>query len=336
MTTKITTEQENEIIDLYYKNIQLNDIYNKYSISRKKLINILKRKGLKKRIRQAYYLQRCENNKEKIINLYVNKNISVRNISKQLKISDKLIANILINNKVKKYLSEDFYRKYQVNENYFSIIDTPDKAYFLGWMFSDGCISSKLGFFHLTIHSRDIKLQELFKSYIKSEHPITKRKDAECNVFRVCSHKMVNDLYKLGCVDRKSLILNFPTFEQVPRYLMCHFIRGYFEGDGCINTSINKYDKYLNFRLSIMSSILFIDKLVHFLENELNISFKYRIVCKSAELHSGHKTKMFKFLDWIYNDMRDLYLDRKYNKYLTMKENLIKNPVNPNKIKRFA
>ena len=29
-------------------------------------------------------------------------------------------------------------RKYKVNENYFDIIDTEDKAYFLGLLFADG------------------------------------------------------------------------------------------------------------------------------------------------------------------------------------------------------
>ena len=48
----------------------------------------------------------------------------------------------------------------------------------------------------------------------------------------VCGTKIHHDLEKHGCVENKSLILQFPT--TVPEELMHHFIRGYFDGDGCI------------------------------------------------------------------------------------------------------
>lgn len=45
---------------------------------------------------------------------------------------------------------------------------------------------------------------------------------------------MFNDLIKQGCVPNKSLILTFPNKYHVPKNLINHFIRGYFDGDGCI------------------------------------------------------------------------------------------------------
>ena len=50
---------------------------------------------------------------------------------------------------------------------------------------------------------------------------------------------MFNDLIKQGCVPNKSLILTFPNKYQVPKNLINHFIRGYFDGDG----SIYEYSK---------------------------------------------------------------------------------------------
>ena len=44
--------------------------------------------------------------------------------------------------------------------------------------------------------------------------------------------KIFKDLIKLGVTPRKSLTLKFPTF--LNEDLMRHFIRGYFDGDGCI------------------------------------------------------------------------------------------------------
>ena len=43
---------------------------------------------------------------------------------------------------------------------------------------------------------------------------------------------MVNDLINLGCIPNKSLTLTFPDF--INDELLPHFIRGYFDGDGCI------------------------------------------------------------------------------------------------------
>jgi len=43
---------------------------------------------------------------------------------------------------------------------------------------------------------------------------------------------MKDDLIALGCIPRKSLLLKFPTSNQVPEHLIRHFIRGYFDGDG--------------------------------------------------------------------------------------------------------
>ena len=40
---------------------------------------------------------------------------------------------------------------------------------------------------------------------------------------------MAQSLIKLGCVPRKSLIITLPS---IPKNLMHHFIRGYFDGDG--------------------------------------------------------------------------------------------------------
>ena len=46
--------------------------------------------------------------------------------------------------------------------------------------------------------------------------------------------KLSDDAYKLGVVYNKSLVLTFPTFDIVPEKYMNHFIRGYFDGDGCV------------------------------------------------------------------------------------------------------
>jgi hypothetical protein len=56
------------------------------------------------------------------------------------------------------------------------------------------------------------------------------------------SQHFCKDLLALGVPPRKTFILTFPTEEQVPEYLMHHFIRGYFDGDGYVEKKGNSIE----------------------------------------------------------------------------------------------
>jgi hypothetical protein len=58
----------------------------------------------------------------------------------------------------------------------------------------------------------------------------------------LCIHSehMSQTLYNLGLVNAKSLILTFPNW--LDEGLIPHFVRGYFDGDGCVHYS-EKYRK---------------------------------------------------------------------------------------------
>ena len=48
----------------------------------------------------------------------------------------------------------------------------------------------------------------------------------------VCNKHWCERLSELGCVPNKSLVLKFPDY--LSDEMLPHFIRGYFDGDGCI------------------------------------------------------------------------------------------------------
>jgi hypothetical protein len=73
------------------------------------------------------------------------------------------------------------------------------------------------------------------------------------------SIKICNDLIKLGCIPNKSLTLKFPNEEQVPKDFLIHFIRGYFDGDGCICKHIRKNrNNYAEYMCSILGTSEFL------------------------------------------------------------------------------
>jgi transposase-like protein/plasmid maintenance system killer protein len=119
------------------------------------------------------------------------------------------------------------------NEDYFDIIDTEEKAYFLGWIVADGNISITNNQYCLKLHIgiEDKELIDKFLYAIQSTNK-TKIKEGIHTSYYVSltSVHMCKTLMNLGIVPGKSGKEVFPT--QIPGTLYKHFIRGIFDGDG--------------------------------------------------------------------------------------------------------
>lgn len=129
------------------------------------------------------------------------------------------------------------------NPNYFTVIDNPIKAYFVGFIAADGCIQqltkSTRGL-SITLHSRDIEILEKLKSELGCNNPIRVWSSAQsfdktvittfCRL-QVTYKSIVKDLENLGIIERKSLTLcNF--IQNIPGNWRKYAVLGYFDGDG--------------------------------------------------------------------------------------------------------
>ena len=70
--------------------------------------------------------------------------------------------------------------KYTYNKNYFEVINTKEKAYILGFLYADGCISSyyknerlKAMAMEIQLKYDDIELLEKIKNELEANVPIT-------------------------------------------------------------------------------------------------------------------------------------------------------------------
>jgi len=138
---------------------------------------------------------------------------------------------------------------YRVDEGFFEVIDTEAKSYFLGLLFADGFItkSNNVKRMGISLNNRDKYMLEEFRKVLGADNPLTAQNEKDQHRLLITSKKMFDDLYKLGCVTNKSLILKFPKEEDVPEHLVHHFIRGYFDGDGCIGVYGKHNTKCLSF-----------------------------------------------------------------------------------------
>ena len=127
--------------------------------------------------------------------------------------------------------------KYKVNENFFSKW-SPNMAYLLGYIYADGDLNDSpyMRGKYISVASIDKDSIERVRKWLNSEHTIKETRSQfigskTCYVLRIGSHKIYNDLFKIGLYPNKSLSIRFP---KIPAKYIGHFIRGYFDGDGCI------------------------------------------------------------------------------------------------------
>jgi hypothetical protein len=226
------------------------------------------------------------------------------------------------------------------NEHFFDIIDNEQKAYWLGFIWCDGYMAirhrdnhisyefklslsdvdaSHLEKFNLDLNgSYKVKYYDMGNSSFTSEHQ-------EARLLITNQHFGKTLVEKYGLIPRRSdcsKILN-----NIPNYLMKHFIRGIVEADGTfckykITEKGHNVDKY---RVSIGTN----EDIVRFIEKHLMnhgiINMAERKLYQRHEGQDGEyktleisgKAQTLNILHYIYDDA-SVYLDRKYEKYLNI------------------
>lgn len=205
--------------------------------------------------------------------------------------------------------------RYSVNKDFFEVIDTEEKAYWLGFVFADGCVRKFKGKSNLCIGlaEGDGFHLEKFKKSLNSNSPISKKNGV--HKITINCTKLANDLISLGCIPRKTYEeLSIPN--QVPNKLVRHFIRGYVDGDGWVTKYEYKGNKKQGVGIcSLKENILkeFRDEF-----DKLDIKNKNKKITndKSSNTYSltyYSKADSYKILNYLYSES-SIYLDRKYLK----------------------
>ena len=201
----------------------------------------------------------------------------------------------------------------QINENYFSIIDTQDKVYLLGFMYGDGFItkSRNSDVFGICLKAEDKPHLEKFKQSLESDHKISEYLKKNTVQILITRSNMVNDLIKHGCLRNKSQKdLYIPNIRE---NLVRHFIRGLFDADGCV-TNDRKYLKTIFTGSDTLIEEIQYILLVNGIINKIKNPYYHNNNCVSVYYGKKDSERIF---DYLYNDS-NMYLDRKYNKFKEM------------------
>ena len=202
---------------------------------------------------------------------------------------------------------------------------TPEMAYVLGYFAADGTMfKNRRGGHFIEFHSTDKRLIEITRAALNSNHHIGIRmpgtgkggKNHKIGYrLQIGSKEMFADLHNLGFVQNKSLILTLP---EIPSKCIADFVRGYFDGDGCIYFKRLKFADRKKPRWIVLS--LFTSGSRRFLSNLHDTLKKYGVEGGSLKNKARGFELMFSSKDSLalyrlmYNTAPDtgLYLPRKY------------------------
>lgn len=260
-------------------------------------------------------LKTSQDTLNKIPNLYI-QHRSIVKIGLILNISRSVVYKYMIENHLDIYnlYSNRNQRLYTIDVNFFDKIDTSNKAYILGFLYADGYVNEKKYIIQVGLNKKDTSVLEFIQRELNTITPIREQKNG--NVLYLNSKQLVKSLVKLGCHQAKTFTLKFPTEDQVPKYLLSHFIRGYIDGDGCIYNHKRKRTTSIH----VTGNNYFITELNSQLINILKLeSGKLKELPKSLGISvlSFYKRKTVTLLkNYLYKDA-SFFLERKYEKFLT-------------------
>lgn len=220
-------------------------------------------------------------------------------------------------------------RIYKLNEDYFRVLETPEQAYILGFIYADGY--NREDTLELVQIKSRVDILNKIKCALESNAELKEYTSGKFTIY-FSSKTLCEDLSRLGATKAKSLTLTFPEF--IPEYLMPHFIRGYFDGDGCVwdgkrkTMTVKDTTKPCGFRERIVHNVkftftgnsLFIIKLQEYLINKLGFRKTKLNFSKAKETkhvctmeYSG-RGQLKSLYNYMYNEA-SIYCEEKFNKF---------------------
>ena len=217
-------------------------------------------------------------------------------------------------------LNHDFFKKW-----------SSEMAYVLGFFAADGSmIRNKRGGHFIEFHINDKEILVAIRKVTGSNHKISIRirKNPNQKVgyrIQLGSKEMYSDLLSFGMCSRKSLALQMPI---VPPQYFGHFLRGYFDGDGCVYFKKLQFADRKNKRYILQSvfscgTFSFLTVLLNLLRNYGVQGGSLKRKRRGNELTLSHHDSVALYRI-MYNNLADsdIYLGRKYKLFTRAIETL--------------
>lgn len=260
----------------------------------------------------------------KICELYIS-GITNKELAEKFNINRSVVQSILKRNGIVLRKQTDTARKTKLLHFNNGILTNND-AYILGLIYSDGNLTKNN--IEISLNEDDKQILSDISNYVYGFEKLSYRpsrtfkRDGKTYQSRaqyrllISSLDVATKLREIGLCQNKSLVVRYPKINEIYHK---HFIRGVFDGDGCIFIS-NKY-KNTN-RVTIIANEMFCFDLKLIIEQNVNIQVKINNKTNNVKTLSitGNK-QIKKFMSWIYSEA-DLKLNRKFTKFFNEYNNV--------------
>ena len=212
----------------------------------------------------------------------------------------------------------------RIKSNYFSTIDSPIKAYWLGFLYTDGSVDHyrTTGRIRLQLQEQDLEILEKFKEDLGLDCKIIYdiRSNSTCCSVEFTDEQIYNDLANYNIIPRKTYKINKIPYEKIPKKYQAAYALGLFDGDGNFYCSKDfSSDVTFGFTAYHESEVKDFQTLIN---NLVGIEHENKIYFTSA-WHTNWRGRLqvLKILDVLYKNC-PRYLKRKHDKYLLLKNSL--------------
>lgn len=307
-------EKEKLVLEMYEEIKNATEVGRRLDLAKPTVLSILHRYDIK--VWTYTEVHGITKGIEKEVCKLYKQGLSSYKIGNKLELERTTITRILKRNKIEIRKSNDRFYTYQINDNFFEKIDNESKAYFLGLMVADGCVRNN-GSVGINLQESDLHILELFKKELEYSGPIldisrTKKNPNWANQrnLHFTSKKISEDLQKYGLIQNKTHSTYFPD---IPEELHPHFIRGVFDGDGCICFTGGKYI------FNIAGNNLLVEKIQEILIEKCNLNKttirhpKKEAPNVSVMVYAGNR-QVKRIGEYLYKDA-NFYIQRKYDKF---------------------
>lgn len=244
------------------------------------------------------------------IKMYIEDKKSCSQIAEIYKVTGSAIQGILKRRGIprRSYSESSARKKYHANENIFSVIDTEEKAYWLGFIMADGNVSRQKTL-RIELSTIDINHLEKFKKFM--EHDGVLRNDRTCTVISIRSIVLSKDLAKWGVIPNKSFLTKTPKINDT---LKKHFYRGILDGDGWISNRYQNENK--KYEIGFCSgNRSFLEEIKKWINTKIRRDIGYIISREKknqrcSQLTFGGNTAFLQICNLLYNNP-SVYLERK-------------------------
>jgi len=213
-------------------------------------------------------------------------------------------------------------KKYTLNETYFENIDTPEKAYVLGFIYADGNVKGNR--LKIALWDKDRELLERFSAAMGFNGPLGREEKTRPNrsdmcVLNVFGRTFCNHLKDKGVMENKVHRIQLPTF--LPDDLLRHFVLGYFDGDGSIFEETASKDG-LRYVVTFAGHEGFIRSLQSYFEKAIGVKGSFVVGEGKGRCLSFNSTRALRVANFLYANPPPFLLRRKWDRFKTIVEKL--------------